>query len=251
MPAPLYFAANRSATNDQLRAARPYAIGERVAKAAVTGAGPSGAAGLLFADPERLEPQHLAYRPDVQRWRRDPSQPADGPAGEIWVGVYTDHRRPTPEELARSPLIPGPRLVLPDSHVWTIPKARQYEQHPDHGLLCYCPLPKRLTLDDAGEWVSGEVIPRFRKLWELAAAYAEAEELAAAEAPPDADTVVFTFDGLNDLAVAALAVNYHVGPVEIDLLDIFDVETRTRLIDTVLDRETWRRLLQKKTDQAA
>ena len=42
--------------------------------------------------------------------------------------------------------------------------------------------------------------------------------------------VDFRFDDIDELAIGALAVNYRVGPAELDVLGVYDVAARQQII---------------------
>jgi hypothetical protein len=64
-------------------------------------------------------------------------------------------------------------------------------------------------------------------------------------------SVRFAFDGIDTLAIGALQVNYRVGPVEMDLLGIYDDGVRQQLIDVLLDNATWQKWVKKKLADVA
>jgi hypothetical protein len=156
--------------------------------------------------------------------------------------MYTDSR-PTPDDLARSQAIAGQWVRLDDGHMWLLPMARRWVEIDDRLLWDYN-LPRRLTYDDAGQWVPGSVKPRYEQLWNMAIAY----EQTAADAMANAteDIVRFEFPAVDELAIGALQINYRVSAIECDMLGIYDDAARNRIISTLLDDDTRNAWLKKK-----
>lgn len=205
--------------------------------------GPGGANGVIVCDERSVPLEKLGYWPARQTWKKHPIR-------DYWVGMYQE-ARPTPDDLARPEQIPGEWLKLDDGNKWLAPKARRWEEF-DEQLLWLCDLPKRLTLDDSGRWTLGEIKPRYERLWTLAMAYEAAmnEAIVNNGAQPDG-TVRFQFDAIDDLAVGCLQTNYRVSVVELDMLGVYDLEARQRIIDVLLDSATWNDWVKKKLAAAA
>lgn len=210
--------------------------------------GPEGQPGLCFVD--AAQSGGLGYHPDRQTWRKIPPVLLAGDAPEIFVGFQTDEP-PNPEQLARPRRIDGHWLTLGDGNRWHVPAAISIDDAAD----VYRPLrrlPTQSRLGDDGKWTSGDVRGDLAELWEIATAFhdtffgavAEGEEGAAA-------SVSFDFARAHEAAVAALAVNYRVGPVECDALGLLDVEACGRILQAVIDWPTTQAWMQKKTEAAA
>jgi hypothetical protein len=178
----------------------------------------------------------LGWWPDQQTWKRIP-------ACDIWCGMYTSDR-PRPDDLARMDQITGEWLTLDDGNVWLVPKARRWLEL-DERLLWDYNLPRRMTLSEDGIWQPGDVKPKYERLWTLATAYMAADAEAQANADEDG-SYRFAFEEIDSLAIGTLQVNYRVGPVELDLLGIYDDATRKRLIRVLLDTATWETWVKKK-----
>jgi hypothetical protein len=184
----------------------------------------------------------LGWWPDSQTWKKVPG------CG-VWCGMSTADR-PTPDALARSEQVTGVELTLDDGNRWLAPKARRWIEIDDR-LLWDHNLPRRMTLSDDGLWTPGAVKPRYERLWTLATAYEAAASEAVSAASDEDGSVRFAFDGIDTLAIGALQVNYRVGPVEMDLLGIYDDGVRQQLIDVLLDNATWQKWVKKKLADVA
>jgi hypothetical protein len=232
--------------------------------------GPDGRPGAVLAG--HGCPPHLAkfYAPDdakrKQRWVPlytgvqsaecgvQSGEAASPPAA--WVGMYDD-ARPTPADLVRPAPISGESVAADDGSQWLVPHARRFEMiedDPELPILWAANLPRRLTLTATG-WESGDVKPRYQRLWQLACAYLDAVQ-SAMDAEPEEPIenqpagqpriVRFEFQEADNLAVLALCTNYHVAHAELELLQVFDDELRRAVIDVLLDNRTFDKLLKKK-----
>lgn len=198
--------------------------------------GPDGKRGVVVCHGGNPDGK-LGWWPDSQTWKRVPST-------DVWCGMFTDDR-PTPDDLARGEQVTGEWLTFDDGRNWLAPKARRWREFGDH-LLWEYNLPRCLELADDGTWQPGGVKPKYERLWRLATAYEQAVAEAFSEASEDDDHVRFTFDEIDSLAIGALQVNYRVNATELSMLGVYDLETRQRLIDVLLDNATWQRWVKKK-----
>lgn len=197
--------------------------------------GPGGQQGLMVSRGD----DWVGYYPDRQTWRQELGQP-------YWVGMWhAADQRPRPETLERDNVIPGATLRLDDGYAWTIPRARHYEEF-DGQIVTRRVLPARLTRDEAGQWVPGEVKERYRRLWTLTTEYLEAI-IAAAE--DETGRVIVRFSQVDDLVMEAMTCNYRVGPIELDLLGIYDDHMRDRVLRILTDLDGWAALCKKKLNR--
>ena len=194
--------------------------------------GPDNGSGVVIAAGD----QRVGYHKHEQDWRQIPHSSA-------WIGYYRDER-PTPTDLARPELLDGLWITCDDGSQWLIPKARRWEEFDGE---CYpvCGLPQRLSLAADGQWQLGAVKSRYEQLWRWVCAYEQAFA-EAVQSHHDGDVVRFTFDAINDMAIAALQANYRVSASELDLLGIYDLQIRERIVDALLDVATWRAWVKKK-----
>lgn len=184
--------------------------------------GPGGANGIIVAP---LDDRLPGYFPAKQTWKQDP-------AG-YWAGYWND-APPTPDTLARSNQIGGAWLRLEDGRDWLIPKARHFDEF-DGEIVAVQQLPARLVRDELGNWVQGGIKERYRRLWDLTTEFVQAVCDDRQE-----------FDKLDALAVEAFQVNYRVAEIELDLLGVYDLESRDRTIRIVTDLDGFAELLKKK-----
>jgi hypothetical protein len=184
--------------------------------------GPGGQNGVIVSTSD----QWIGYYQGQQEWRQEPGK-------SHWVGLWTADR-PTPDSLARQNQVSGTTLLLDDGQSWLIPKARHFEEF-DGEIGFGINLPTRLTRDELGNWVRGEIKQRYRRLWDLAT------ELVGAVAGDQT-----TFASIDELAVEAFTCNYRVSATELDLLGIYDVAVRDRVIRIVIDLDGWAEIVKKK-----
>lgn len=184
--------------------------------------GPGGQNGVIVSSSD----EQIGYYADKQTWAKEAE-------ADYWVG-YFNTNRPTPATLARGNIIPGETLLLDDGFAWEIPKARHFEEF-DGEVIWRPTLPSRLTRDELGNWVPGEVKERYRRLWELATGLMN----AIANEQPD-------YEGLDDLAMEAFACNYKVSAIELDLLGVYDETVRGRIARILVDLDGWVALSKKK-----
>lgn len=201
--------------------------------------GPDGMKGVVVCNGDNRD-GGLGYWPGRQTWRKIPGKDA-------WCGCYTDDK-PRPDDLARKHQVTGRWLRLDDGHKWLVPMARRWLELDDQLLWDYN-LPRRLSLNETGEWALGDVKPQYEQLWKLAMAYEEAYQDAVANSDGDG-TVRFRFDDIDKLGVGALQVNYRVSAVELDLLGVYDDAIRQQIIDVLMDNDTWLNWVKKKAAAA-
>lgn len=164
------------------------------------------------------------------------------PGSQAWLGWRAEDP-PGPTELARREQVDGHEVELGDDRRWLVPVARCL----DGGTR----LPRRLAWDGA-EWSAGEVLERYRALWEASGRIWDAIRDAAGGAADDvSDAAVAarpTFTEECNVACAALAVNYRLGAGEVSLLGLFEERAEIRAIKALID---WPTLAEVKKKLAA
>jgi len=204
-----------------------------------TQSGPSGGLGVLVArDSESM------LNLDNIEWRQIPGQTG-------WVGrrkdVATD-----PVDLARPKQLDGHLVTLADGNQWLVPVARGFVEQ-DGEQRYYVAVPKRLHLDEDGKWTDGPVVDAYAPLWALAERWVDYFYRVAEEGETKEDgakTVEFDFSQVVDGAIQALATNYRIGPVEVDLLGLLTFDQAKEVMDALVDSPTLEKWLaenQKKT----
>lgn len=188
-------------------------------------AGPGQQGGVILAGDD----QRIGYYPDRQKWTR--LRGLNGASG-VWLGWYLD-APPTPADLTKPARLPGHLVTLADGRQWELPVARRWS---DDAFMRT--VPARLTLDDNGQWVPGEVLAEYAGLWSVAEAWmsfkARASEQSGA-AMSIAEAV--------ELACTALAVNYRVSRSEVAALGLVDDQGQkaVEMLDAVIDWPTFAR----------
>jgi len=157
------------------------------------------------------------FTPATQTWTKVPDN-----LGDFWLG--RDHGSPVrPVDLERAETLDGADVTLGDGNEWKIPAARLWPKGAPAGLSA---LPHKLVLGEDGEWQT-RILPR----WETLSRHAE--QLLAIR---DGDVEVEDADAMT-IAVDTLAVNYHVGPLEVSALELLTTTehgTLTKVFDALL-----------------
>lgn len=198
------------------------------------GSSPSGNAGYIVADSEAVD--SCKYQPDLQAWQ--PRLPA---RSGVWIG-YPKDKPPLLAALARTKQLPGRDVPLCDGTRIHVPIARRWAEHDDQ-LRWSIALPQTLRRDDEGKWVPKDVSSRYRQLWQMLCGYIDAAEEAMqnADAAPGA-SVFFSYEPINELAIAAITANYRAAADEVEICGVYDVDTRDAIIGVLKDdatREAW------------
>lgn len=207
---------------------------ELVVKNVGAGPGQSGDGVLVASLPNGLErapgevERDLEYCPDPARqvWLA-----ADGYWCGYWVG-----RMPDAEGLMRSPMVGG-YVVETEAGTWVVPLARHLDGRTN--------LDERIVFSPDGE-ISMAPIARYERLCGFAQEHFQF--LSGVDDPLGVDTKA-GLQRLADASVEALAVNYHVGRVELSLLGIL-TKVRVELICGLLvDLPGLLKLLEEKKKQ--
>lgn len=185
------------------------AFQERLIQNQVLSRGPDGMSGvLLFAQPRDLLPvnQRVGYFPAEQEWRD---------YGGHWLGWDKRHL-PSPEYLARPTGVKGYEHVLGDERAWECPTIRR--------LGRYANLPRTMGWGAAGEFEM-RILPAYDWAWELAG------EIVDRVFGPQR----YLFTDVFRLAVAALSINYRIGPREASVLGLITTENFERIFEAAID----------------
>lgn len=178
--------------------------------------GPSDTGGVVATTGDT----RCGYFPDSQTWKRHGGIPG------VWFGWYASAKPPGPSQLARSEQLRGYDVVLGDGQLWQIPTARRFEEQ---GYVRT--LPAKMRLDEHGAWVQGDVLPRYRKLWEFATKWFD---FYFESAEQDVEIRV-SFSVVCDWCAEALGCNYRVTRWEIDALGLLDQQNIYDVLDAVID----------------
>lgn len=218
-----------------------YAFDERVTTR-TSERGPDGMRGVVVVAGDNADGK-LGWWPEEQTWKRIPRS-------EIWCGMFKEDV-PTPDSLIRDDTISGEWLTLDDGRRWLIPCARRFKEHGED-IYPLENLPKRLTLNDDGEWVPGGIKSRYRKLWDLTCGYADAWSKALQDKAEGGTGVLQIPDEtLLHTAVEAVKTNYRVGAIELDMLGVFDQEVMWKVLAVLIDEKTFHAWAKKKVREQA
>jgi hypothetical protein len=226
--------------------------------------GPDGGGGLIVGDTRRTAGVDVGHYPEKQVWRRIPenllAQPLPNDRGSemssddsaaVWVG-HVKGQPPGPADLIRADALPGTAVKLGDGNEWRIPAVRAWVSV--DGAEGWTPrLPRQADLGDDGVWKPGAVLPAYAELSRVAAAWwdelvrAGSEEAAKANVETSKRRVELNFDDGLGAAVAVLAANYAIGPVETAMLGLLNGAAAADVLNAAVDWPTFCQWLEKKT----
>jgi len=187
--------------------------------------GPGEKAGFMVCSLPSGKSMQPKYKPDEQTWEQ-------GPDGAYWIGHYHNEPLPAPVDLVRKRPINGHALRLLDENEWTIPVARS--------IANGATLPTRLVLGpDKKAWLS-RTLPQYLHLCELADDAFWLFNSSAENPHPqakygEASGMSYPFDYGMHLAMAAMGVNYKIGPMEASMLGILGDEQLQTIMEAVID----------------
>lgn len=174
--------------------------------------------GRNFTDPTQLRFQ------DVPKWTQFSKQHSEHRA---YLG-YDPDKLPTPAELERKSMLPGKPLKDELNRTWQLPTA--------HKVLHGTQLPRRIDEDEDGEYIYGEVVSQYRKLWDLVEQYMQACVGAAEQAKEDdATEFSFTFGNALDFCVAAFSANYRVSRKELLVMEVLNTDLFQEVLPILID----------------
>lgn len=203
--------------------------------------GPNGMHGVICGSGQNWQPEQVKSSLDLV-WKPFPKTHAERQA---WL-AYPDPVRtpmPSPVDLARVKRLPGEYLLFPDGNRWLVPNARMIT---DSGSRCALPLSFDLD-EETGEWITGNVLPPYRKIWNHANAYIEAQLKAIDEAEEN-ETISFVIPNASDLVVDALQVNYRVSSRELASLGILATGIAAQIAEVLVDTAGLSKLKKKAVD---
>jgi hypothetical protein len=166
--------------------------------------GPDGGEGTLirFDPPEGVPEVPAAFEPGNQTWEARPD-------GKVWIGFWND-RRPRPETVLRREPLGGKAVKLEDGNEWIVPVGRP------NSAITSVPL----VLKRKGDGVEARPSKRFESLCADAKTlfdFCYKEAISSSEAK---DGQQIAYRTAYDIACRALAVNYRIGPDEVDVLGL-------------------------------
>lgn len=249
MPGFVYFLPGASAAGFTLHAARSAGLawiaeGPTQLEARGCTQGPGGGSGVTVYDPG-IHGGLSGYFPDRQRWVKAPAVLTDGKP--VWVGIDGD------VDLARyrrKEAIRGGDVTLDNGRVIHLPTARQWQDLRDGVLLWSCELPSSLAVDDDGSEIRGDVVSRYRPLWDLAMRYESALvrifQTEDQQTRRELSEQLWPASDAAQLVHLCLTTNYRFGLPELSAAGLYDQVVRNAAFSLLLDDEGFARL-QKKT----
>lgn len=196
--------------------------------------GPDGGEGI-FISPGKAG--GVGYYPDKQTWAKEPA-----PGATFWIGIPNGWQ-PKPDELARRTMLRGNSVQLADNNFWQIPAARSYSESED-SIEYSVDLPRSAQCNREGDWIAGEVIPRYSRLYEIAAKFAEhfngvdgAEDLSSGQ--------------MLDFAAEALSANYRISRGEISIAGLFTFQHAINVLRALVDQDNFEEIISKKNSVPA
>lgn len=170
------------------------------------GATPSGSPGYILCDSSKHSVSPV-YQEVKQEWQQ---------VYDLWVGYWKDDP-PQPTDLELEKQIPGYEIELGDENKWRVPLVRQYIHDEPPGSQ----LPHRLKIDKDGTWVVGEVLNRYKTIWDLSIEFFDiwhSTLMAALE--EEKDSFIVEHDCPQDTAIKILGANYAITSIEASLLGL-------------------------------
>lgn len=228
-----------------------YAFGKRAELSTRNvGDGPGGVGGVVACDGTRVPTECRGYYPDRQKWVAVPGKrDADKAASRPFVGCFTNEHAPKPADLLRTDAIAGDAVELADGNEWTAPIARGFSSADDE-LIPQSKLATALTINDDGDWIESDVVPKHQRLWTIAEKFWDAWVQFCNSLESSGGTtgeLAIPETELRDDALRVLATNYHVGKAEARLLGLFDVDTAVEILLALVDWSTVKKWMEKKT----
>lgn len=171
------------------------------------------------------------YQPAEQTWRAGPKR-GDGIA---WHVGYWNDSKPTERSLRRTKVIAGNTATLRDKVPWHVPIA-----YADSGMIT---LPKVLDLvdlpDGTQDW-RGKAAPEYDEISRIAAATAE-----TLLGMYSGQIKTVKFGPLMATVVAALQINYRIGPVELAMLGLVGDAEAFAVAEALCDWGTFRKIVEE------
>lgn len=194
-----------------------YAFKDHVQTREVAGAGPSGQAGMLFAD-DGVKSQHLGYYPNKQSWRRIPGE-------DTWLGWYPENP-PKEASLRKSEMLNGYQIELGNGESWTIPVARTWNEKGNYITV----LPCVVDVDENGRVIkSDKVVSAYQDLWKTASDIFDGIK-SALESDGEADLKLDY-----ESCFKVISTNYRVSNIEIAALELINTKNTWLVAHAVVD----------------
>lgn len=149
----------------------------------------------------------------------------------------------SPASLLRPDAVPFHPWLDWSNREWRIPIARRWVDY-NGSPIVKCALPQYLSINEAGSWVYGGVLPRHQKLWDLANKFQS--DAAEAYQSATSDSYFIPMPSLDDVCDVVFGANYRVSKYEIAFLKVLCDNSAYSIMRLVVDDPGFE-LLQKKT----
>lgn len=231
----LYFTSNGDVPPAEL----DYALERGRVTVRQVSAGPDGRPGKVMCD---VGFDRCGYYEDQQDWRQIPGT-------SHWLGVFRD-AVPGPEQLRRDKMLAGHQVMLGDGNTWTVPVARAMVDD-DGDARWIVALPRVVDVDDAGRWVYGAVLPRYRKLWEIGQVWWDHVVAGVVDDSGHVIADVRDPQWAYTAATEVLQANYRIGPAELGMMGAYHTDSFAEVLNAVIDYPRLLELLEKKKQNQA
>ncbi|EMI47384.1 hypothetical protein [Rhodopirellula sp. SWK7] len=161
------------------------------------------------------------------KWIAAPKGDAEKPP--FWIG-FDPNAIPGPEDLQRRVMHPGKTVTLASGQSWQVPELFRWHEGEDTPYAYDTRLPCMLDIDDYGRPKSGQVVPQYRRVFDLGLR-----------------VLMNRHGGSNDLMMTeayqflidVLAINYRVTMLELSpaIMDSIRTDEVFELIDAATDAE--------------
>ncbi len=199
----------------------PWAFEQHGTLGAQVPHGPLGTGLVCF---RKSIPGNLAVFGKVEDWHKIPGK-------EAWVKQIAPC---THDGLKRADdkILDGYEVEFENGTKWIVPRVLSWSSLQS----AICTLPNIAKLSDSGEWYPGEIVPRYRELWERF----KAIELA------DSDKV---YEAEIKACVAAMQTHYFVSDIECSLMECFSKQTVFAIWNAATDQVRYEQL-KKNSEQS-
>jgi len=203
--------------------------------------GISGIEGMVVGSSANWQVEQVKLIPELIEWVRFPRSFVEDGQLAPSVGWMKGEPMPGPQDLARAEQIPGKYLTLVDGGKWLIPNARIITEFGSS----VCNLKSSFDLDDeTGDWVRGQVLPQFRKIWDHANAYMESRQEAILSAQPG-EEITWNIPDWQELVVDAIQANYRVSARELATLGVLVTGLAVDIARVLVDDDGLARIKKK------
>lgn len=204
--------------------------------------GIEGVEGMVVGSSANWQVEEVKLHDGIE-WRKFPKSFIQGEDDSIRpsLGMVKGQPLPSPADLARAEQIPGKSITLADNRKWLIPNARVITEFGS----AVCNLKSSFDLDDeTGDWIRGQVLQPYRKIWDHANGYLNSKMEAIANAEPG-EMISWEIPDWQAMVVDALQVNYRVSARELATLGVLVTGLANDIARVLVDEDGWERIKKK------